>query len=130
MSVETDRPVPSVDPVAAPSLPPAAPPQIVSAPANANAWLREVLGNINAPKYSKLLPLLDDTLTKEYDKTDPELIDIVKKKYLIQPPSKDVPYRLGVDSNFDTSMGQSKKVMEILKNKVTTLQQTITFQIQ
>ncbi len=71
------------------------------------------------PKYAKLRPLLDP-LRKGFGHEDPELIRIVREKYLIKPSNPRVPYRLNVPSGYDSSMGQALKVREIFNDMVST----------
>jgi hypothetical protein len=55
-------------------------------------------------------------LPRTYAQDDPELIQLIRNKYLI-PPS-DEKYNIGARE--DTSMGQAQTVRKILNNKVYT----------
>ena len=53
-------------------------------------------------------------LPKVYAQDDPELIEIIKEKYLIAPSTGDY----NIHAEQDTSMGQAQTVRQILNNKV------------
>ena len=63
-----------------------------------------------------LSPLIQ-SLPKVYAQDDPELIQIIKQKYLIPPSDGDY----NIHAEQDTSMGQAQTVRKILNNKVSTL---------
>jgi hypothetical protein len=48
----------------------------------------------------------------------PELIKYVTNNFLIPPVPRDAEYNLRHDNVTDPSMGQSKRIREILQNKV------------
>ena len=60
-----------------------------------------------------LSPLIQ-SLPKVYAQDDPELIQIIKQKYLIPPSDGDY----NIHAEQDTSMGQAQTVRKILNNKV------------
>ena len=66
-------------------------------------------------EYKSLHPLLED-LPKNYEMTDSDLIEMVRKKFLIPPATK--KYNLENQFGFDTSMGQAEAVRRILKEQV------------
>ena len=68
-----------------------------------------------------LSPLIQ-SLPKVYAQDDPELIQIIKQKYLIPPSDGDY----NIHAEQDTSMGQAQTVRKILNNKVSTLCPTDT----
>ena len=68
-----------------------------------------------------LFPLIQ-SLSKVYAQDDPELIQIIKQKYLIPPSDGDY----NIHAEQDTSMGQAQTVRKILNNKVSTLCPTDT----
>ena len=53
-------------------------------------------------------------LPRTYAQDDPELINIIRQKYLV-PPSEDA---YNIKAKEDTSMGQAQTVRQILNNKV------------
>ena len=63
-----------------------------------------------------LSPLIQ-SLPKVYAQDDPELIQIIKQKYLIPPSTGDY----NIHAEQDTSMGQAQTVRKILNNKVSKL---------
>ena len=61
----------------------------------------------------EISPLIQP-LPKVYAQDDPELIEIIKEKYLIAPSTGDY----NIHAEQDTSMGQAQTVRQILNNKV------------
>ena len=57
---------------------------------------------------------LVQALPKNYAQDDPELINIIREKYLTLPSDKDY----NIQATDDTSMGQAQTVRKILHNKV------------
>ena len=66
-------------------------------------------------KYQTLKPLLEP-LPKDYTSSDPELIQLIRKKFLIPPSTQN--YNLENNIGFDTSMGQAEAVRRILNEQV------------
>jgi hypothetical protein len=56
--------------------------------------------------------------TNKLRQDSPELVKYVINNFLIPPVPRDVDYNLERDNVTDPSMGQSKRIREILKNKV------------
>ena len=66
-------------------------------------------------KYQTLKPLLEP-LPKDYITSDPELIQLIRNKFLIPPSTQN--YNLENNIGFDTSMGQAEAVRRILNEQV------------
>ena len=57
-----------------------------------------------------------EPLPKDYASSDPELIQLIRKKFLIPPSTQN--YNLENNIGFDTSMGQAEAVRRILNDQV------------
>jgi hypothetical protein len=56
--------------------------------------------------------------TNDLRQESPELVKYATNNFLIPPVPRDVEYNLESDNVTDPSMGQSKRIREILNNKV------------
>lgn len=77
-------------------------------------WLNQVVGKLQSKAYNELSPLLTK-LEREYRQDDPDLVRIVREKYLLTPSLQS--YNLESNPDFDTSMGQADAVRQILHEK-------------
>lgn len=75
-----------------------------------------------------LSPLIQP-LPRVFQQDDPQLIEIIRQKYLIPPPdSKQHQYNIRAKN--DTSMGQAQTVRKILNNKVLTMRKIQQWPVQ
>ena len=74
------------------------------------------MSQFSQTKYQSLQPLFDILPKESYSMSDPELIELVKKKFLIPPSNED--YQLDNEIGFDTSMGQAEVVRRVLGDMV------------
>ena len=81
-----------------------------------NIWKETAMAQLSSKHYAKLRPLIDP-LGPVLDQNNLALVDLVAKKFLIEPSKEDYALK-NSDPTFDTSMGQAEVVRKILNNKV------------
>ena len=81
-----------------------------------NPWLNYVISELSK-EHRYPLRVLIEPFDNVYKESDPNLIDLIRQKYLIGP-SKEGYNLEHEDPHFDTSMGQAKVVREVLQDMV------------